>query len=79
MELFMIFMTLGQGSKIMEKLSKLLNNVEGQLPFSKAHKLLMSLGAFRKLLSLLFCNKDDEIISILLLKNKNSNLKVICM
>lgn len=75
----MIFTKLGQVSKIMEELSKLLNDVEAQLPFSKAHKLLMSLGGFRKLLSLLFCNKDDEIISISLLKDKNSNLKVICM
>lgn len=79
MELFMIFSMFGQVSKIVEKLSKLLSNVEAQLPFSKAHKLLMSLGAFRKLLSLLFCNKDDEIISMSLLKDKNSNLKVICM
>jgi len=44
----------------MEKLSEFLNNVEAQLPFSKSHKFLMSLGAFGKLLSLLFCNKDDK-------------------
>lgn len=40
---------------------------QGRLSFSKAHNLFMSLGAFRKLLSLLFHNKDDEIITLSLL------------
>lgn len=79
MELSTIFTKFGQVSKIVAKLWELLSHVEAQLPFPKAHKLLMSLGAFRKLLSLLFRNKYDEIISMSLLKGKNSNLKVICM
>lgn len=62
MELFMIFTRLRQVGKIVEKkLSKLLNNIDAQLPFSEAHKLLMSLGAFGKLLCLFFWNKDDNI------------------